>query len=170
MLRHRIVRLLLVLLASIGSSQSFAAGAPVIGYVDIAYLIDNSPQSVQARERLEAEFLPRQQELTELREERSRVESNVTGVESEGSESTQRGERDLRAIERRLQRLEQAFREDLNIKRNSELKNVRTRVLESVAVFARQEGFDLILTDGVLFASASVDATQRVLEQLRKQP
>lgn len=161
---------LLALLVVFSSAQSMAAIPPVIGFVDIAYLIDHSPQSLQARERLEAEFLPRQQELTELREERSRVESDSTGVDNEDSELLQRGERDIRSIERRIQRLEQAFREDLNIKRNNELKSVRTRVLESVAVFARQEGFDLILTDGVLFASASVDVTQRVLEQLRKQP
>ena len=161
---------LLAMLAAFSSSQSMAEASLVIGFVDIAYLIDHSPQSLQARERLETEFLPRQQELTELREERSRVESDFTGVDSEDSELLQRGERDIRAIERRIQRLEQAFREDLNIKRNNELKSVRTRVLESVAVFARQEDFDLILTDGVLFASASVDVTQRVLEQLRKQP
>lgn len=169
MLRHGLLGLLAMLVA-ISSAQSLAATSPVIGFVDIAYLIDNSPQSLQARERLEAEFLPRQQELTELREERSRAESDFTGVDNEDSELLQRGERGIRAIERRIQRLEQAFREDLNIKRNNELKSVRTRVLESVAVFARQEGFDLILTDGVLFASASVDVTQRVLEQLRKQP
>lgn len=169
MLRGWSLGLLLTLSASL-IAPAIAATAPVIGFVDIAYLIDNSPQSLKARERLEAEFLPRQQELTELREERSRVESKITGVETENTEAAQSNVRELRAVERRLQRFEQAFREDLNIKRNAELKSVRDRVLESVAVFARQEGFDLIITDGVLFASASVDVTQRVLEHLRKQP
>lgn len=169
MLRRWSLGLLLALSVALVSPPALAVTAPVIGFVDIAYLIDNSPQSLKARERLEKEFLPRQQELTELREERSRVESKVTGVDTENTNESQSVERDLRAVERRLQRLEQAFREDLNIKRNNELKSVRDRVLESVAVFAREQGFDLILTDGVLFASSSVDVTQRVLEHLRKQ-
>lgn len=166
MLRASILGLCLALALASAAGRA-ADDAPVIGFVDIAYLIDNSPQSQRARERLEAEFLPRQQELTELRDERARAESALTGVD--GDEGA-RAERDLRALERRLQRLEQAFREDLNIKRNDELKRVRTEVLESVAVFARQQGFDLILTDGVLYASTSVDVTQRVLEQLRGRP
>ncbi len=147
-----------------------AAPSPVVGFVDVAYLIDNSPQSLKARERLEGEFMPRQQELTELRGERDRANTALTELDAAEETAKQSGESDLRAIERRLKRLEQAFREDLNIKRNVELKSVRDRVLESVANFARQEGFDLILTDGVLYASASIDVTQRVLEQLRTQP
>ncbi len=169
-LRHWLTGLLLTLFVALFSPVVLAAAPPLLGFVDIAYLIDNSPQSLQARERLEQEFMPRQQELAELREERLRSEAQLNEMNEEEKEPLQRSERNLRAMERRLQRMEQAFREDLNIKRNTELKKVRDHVLESVTIFARQEGFDLILTDGVLFASTSMDVTQRVLELLRKQP
>ncbi len=161
---------LLALILSLSIATARAAAPPIVGFVDVAYLIDNSPQSLKARERLESEFMPRQREVTELRGERDRVRSELAEVEAVDEAAKQRGELDLRAIERRLQRLEQAFREDLNIKRNNELKSVRDHVLESVTTFARQEGFDLILTDGVLFASGGVDVTQRVLKLLRTQP
>lgn len=170
MLRQWSLGLLMIAISSPLLALTPTAVSPVLGFVDIAYLIDNSPQSLKARERLEQEFEPRQKELSELRGEHDREVSRLAGVNAANAEAAQQSGRDRRAAERRLRRLEKAFQEDLNIKRNNELKSVRDRILESVTAFARREGFDLIFTDGVLFASTRMDVTQRVLEQLRKQP
>jgi len=156
-----------LLVLTLVASPLLIAAEPVIGFVDIAYLIDNSPQSLQARQRLEEEFLPRQQELAELREEKVRLDAKLANLASDEVTAIADIERETRALTRRTQRVEQAFREDLNVKRNRELKKVRDQIIESVNAFARDQGFDLVLTDGVLFASTSVDITQRVLETLR---
>jgi Skp family chaperone for outer membrane proteins len=38
--------------------------------------------------------------------------------------------------------------------------------MQEVEVFARAQGYDLIIGDGVLFATATVDVTAQVLERL----
>lgn len=139
-----------------------------IGFVNVGYLIDNSPQAEAATERLELEFQPRQREVTETRGLLDSLREEVAEAE-ENNEGTTELQRRIAEIERRLVRTEQAFREDLNIQRNIELRNVREKVLQSVADFANAQGFDVILTEGVVFASERIDVTERVLQQLREQ-
>lgn len=139
-----------------------------IGFVNVGYLIDNSPQAEAATERLELEFQPRQREVAETRGLLDSLRGEVAEAEENNEETTEL-QRRIAEIERRLVRTEQAFREDLNIQRNIELRNVREEVLQSVADFANAQGFDVILTEGVVFASERIDVTERVLQQLREQ-
>lgn len=139
-----------------------------IGVVNIGYLIDNSPQAEAATERLELEFQPRQKEVAETRGllEALRAEASATEDSEDRDVELQRR---IVELERRLVRTEQAFREDLNVQRNIELRTVREEVLKSVSDFATAQGFDVILTEGVVFASERIDVTERVLQQLREQ-
>ncbi len=68
-----------------------------------------------------------------------------------------------------MRRAEQDFREELNIQKNSEFKNVRVLVLEAIADFGKRENYDLIVSDGVLFANPRVDVTERILESLDRE-
>ncbi len=75
-------------------------------------------------------------------------------------------DRETRGLERRIKRSEQDFREELNIQKNNEFKNVRILVLEAIAEFGKQQDYDLIVSDGVLFANKRIDVTERILESL----
>ena len=75
-------------------------------------------------------------------------------------------ERELRKTERRVKRDEQEFREELNIQKNLEFKKVRVYVLEAIATFAKRYEYDLIISDGVLFANKKIDVTDEVLSEL----
>jgi outer membrane protein len=136
-----------------------------VGFVDIPFLIDEAPQSKQASARLEQEFAPRQQDiktqkalLSELREK----------LEDEDLDLIERAniERELRKTERRVKRDEQEFREELNIQKNLEFKKVRVYVLDAIATFAKRYEYDLIISDGVLFANKKIDVTDEVLTEL----
>ncbi|MEM6987247.1 MAG: OmpH family outer membrane protein [Pseudomonadota bacterium] len=149
-------------------APAFAADGARIGFVNLGYLIDNSPQAEAAKERLELEFQPRQREVAETQGLLDALRAEAAEAE-ENSEQLVELQRRIVEIERRLVRTEQAFREDLNIQRNIELRNVREKVLLSVDEFATAQGFDVILTDGVVFASERIDVTERLLQQLREQ-
>jgi len=153
-------------------APTFAARAEEgsrIGFVDIPYLIDRAPQAVEAERRLETEFAPRQTELelqrAELAERTARLADPDSGLSDSERELL---DRERRALERRIERSELDFREELNIRKNDEFRTVRVLVLEAIAGFGKQQDYDLIVSDGVLFANPRIDVTERILESLRE--
>lgn len=77
-------------------------------------------------------------------------------------------EREIRSLKRDLKRSRDEFREDLNIRRNEELAKLQKLVVETIRAIAQEGGFDLVVTDGVLYASDRIDITAMVLEKLKK--
>ena len=151
-------------------STAPGAASARIGFVDIPYLIDRAPQALEAEQRLEAEFAPRQAELETQRAELARLAARLAdsslGLSDDEREQL---DRETRGLERRIKRSEQDFREELNIQKNDEFKNVRVVVLEAIASFGKQHDYDLIVSDGVLFANARIDVTERILESLLRE-
>lgn len=141
-----------------------------IGFVDIPYLIDKAPQALEAEQRLETEFAPRQAELQQQRDQLAELTAKLNDNSLELSEADQiRLDRETRGLERRIKRSEQDFREELNIQKNNEFKKVRILVLEAIASFGKTHKYDLIVSDGVLFAAKRIDVTERILESLVKE-
>ncbi|MDQ7015048.1 MAG: OmpH family outer membrane protein [Gammaproteobacteria bacterium] len=141
-----------------------------LGFVDIPYLIDKAPTAVEAALRLEKEFAPRQ--LLLQKQQKSLDEKRYL-LEKEGLvisiPKRRLLEKEIRRLKRKKDRNEQDFREDLNIQKNNEFKKVRRSVMEAIAQLAKDEQYDLILSDGVLFASKRTDLTQKLLNLLKSQ-
>ncbi len=141
-----------------------------IGFVDIPYLIDRAPQALEAEQRLETEFAPRQADLEAQRAELEVLAGRLADVTLELSEAELAHlDRQTRGLERRIKRSEQDFREELNFQKNDEFKKVRILVLEAIAEFGRQQDYDLIISDGVLYANESIDVTERILDSLERE-
>ncbi len=138
-----------------------------IGFVDIPYLIDRAPQALEAEQRLETEFAPRQHELEMQRADLAELLAKMSDATLELTEAAfSQLDRESRSLERRIKRNEQDFREELNIQKNNEFKNVRVLVLEAIAQFGEKHDYDLIVSDGVLYANKRIDVTERILESL----
>jgi len=164
--RIRSILLLGAMLVCAANVQAQEA-ASRIGFVDIPYLIDKAPQALEAEQRLETEFAPRQLELQQQRDELSSLNSKLNSSALELDEAERiRLDRESRTLERRIKRSEQDFREELNIQKNNEFKKVRILVLEAIAQFGKTHSYDLIVSDGVLFAAKRIDVTERILESL----
>lgn len=146
-----------------------AAEAPKIGYVDIPYLIDNSPQAEAASADLEKQFGPKQQQLQSKQQEFQQIQQKLQkdGLVMEEAERRQLEQR-LQELKREIQRSQQAFQEELNIQRNSAFKSVRQSVMQAVQNLAKDEGYDLIVGQGALYASDAVNLTDRVLERMKE--
>lgn len=143
------------------------AGDIKLGFVDIPFLIDEAPQAQAASSRLEREFAPRQELIKEQKAELELLRADLDDNSLDAAERAGK-EREYRKIERRMKRDEQEFREELNIQKNQEFKKVRVYVLDAIATFAKSNNYDMIISDGVLFANKTVDVTDKVLFELQQ--
>lgn len=164
----RKIATMLVLLAAMLPAGALAQ-SPKIGYVDVPYLIDNSPQAKEASSQLEEEFGAAQKQLQEKQQEYQRLQQKLQkdGLVMSDSER-QEIEQQMRELKRDIQRDEETFREELNIQRNDAFKRVRNAVMQAVQKLAAEEGYDLVVGQGALYASDAVDLTERVLERMKE--
>jgi outer membrane protein len=165
---RKILALILFALAALPVAGMAAEDAK-IGYVDIQYLIENSPQAQAASQQLETQFGPRQQELQKKQQEFQQIQERLQkdGLVM-GEEKRKELEQRLQELKRDIQRNQQAFREELNIQRNSAFKEVRTAVMNAVQELAREQNYDLVVGQGALYASDAVNLTERVLERMKE--
>lgn len=155
------------LTAALSFSLTAAAAEPKIGVVNVAKLLDESPQARTAMQALQDEFAPRQKDIVKQqddlkgREDKAQRDSDVMG------DAERRNlEKDLRDAQRELSRKQNEYVEDLNIRRNEELGRLQKALMAEVETFAKANGYDLILGDGVLYATNAVDVTPQLLQRL----
>ncbi len=150
-----------------------APGRPVaaevkVGFVNIARILQQAPQAEDARNRIQAEFAPRDRELLERQRAVREMEDNLLKNAAVMSDSERsRLESEMRSLKRELRRSQDEFREDLNVRRNEELSKLQRLVLDVIQELARAENYDLVASEGVAFASERVDITDRVLSKLQ---
>ena len=155
--------------AGLLSSAAIAQTNLKVGVVNIARLIEQSPQYATVSKKLEDEFGPRQRDLTAM-QTRLRTQSEQFQRDSPVMAEAERGnlERQIRDGQRELQRTENEYLEDLNLRRNEELEKLQREVLTRANEYARAQKFDLLLSNQtIIFASTAVDVTEAVLTALK---
>jgi len=151
------------------AGPAFAAEYKV-GFVDATKVLEQAPHMENARIRLEKEFAPRERRLVGVQKEIHALEDKLGrdgAVMSDAEKS--RAEREVRARKRELKRQQDEFRDDLNLRRNDELQKLQRKVIEAIQTLAKKEKFDLIVGDGVVFASKRVDVTAKVIDLLKRE-
>lgn len=136
-----------------------------IGVVNIQALMEQAPQTKSAMDALQEEFAPRQREFVAKQQE---FEDLQTKAQKDfavmGETERSNAEKELRDLQREVTRLQNEFREDLNLRQNEELGKLQRSLLKEVQDYAEAEGYDLIVGDGVLYASSAVNITSNVLQ------
>lgn len=139
-----------------------------IGVVDINRLLQESPQFIVAREKLDDEFAPRRREIvamqTAFEEKAAKLQKDL---EVMGGAEREAAQRELRNEERAILRAQTEFREDSELRNNEVLRVVQQDVIREVVAYGESEDFDLILVEGIVYASDRVNITQTVLERLQ---
>lgn len=150
-------------------AQAQAANSVKIGFVNVQRLLIESPQANAANRALENEFAPRQRDLQGKQKAfKDRADKFQKDGAVMGAEERRNTENDLRKDERELARQIEELREDLNNRKNEELGKLRIDVLRQIEAFAKQGGYDLIVSDG-LYVSPALDVTAQVLQALQSQ-
>ncbi len=80
-----------------------------------------------------------------------------------GETERRNAEKNLRDLQREVNRLQTELREDANLRQNEELGLLQRTILKEVQDYAQQQGFDLVVGEGVLYASTAVNITEEVL-------
>lgn len=146
-----------------------AVGDVSVAFVNIARIIDDSPQSAAAMRELEREFGPRDAELVAEREALARLRERLEQASSERlpPEVIADLEREFTTRSRELRRAQESFTEDLNLRRNEELARLQRRVNEAIVRLARERGIDLVVTErNVLYTSERIDLTDEVIRAM----
>lgn len=143
--------------------------ASKIGYVDLKRLIDDAPQMIEARAKLQREFAPRD---ARLKDDEARLARLKQRYDRDGAIMTRA---DAEALAREIDVLEHAVkrgREDLRKEFDTRAAAERDRIWQvindAVIDYARSQGFDLIIPSPVVYVSPRIDITDAVLERLRQ--
>lgn len=139
-----------------------------IAVVDIKELLDESPQAKSAQKKLEDEFLPRQRELlakqNELKDRETKLQKDGAVM---GVDERRNTEEKLRNDARDFERRQNAFVEDLNLRKNDTLGKLQVELVKQVQGYAKLHGYDLVVSGGVLYAGPNLDITRQVLESVK---
>ena len=165
------MRLFPILLLLCFSLPSIAQdGSYKIGFVNTARVLKEAPQARKVEERLKAEFEPREAQIKEKRSEILALEDIMKSDYPPSSNTRRKLEREIRLKVSQLKFLEQEFREDQNLRRNEEIRELQ-QVISNVLKTQGDSGeFDLILTEGVSYVSDQIDITTQTIEMLKQLP
>ncbi len=136
-----------------------------IGYVDMKEVLDNAPQVLAGRARLDQEFRARNDaiEMDEMRA--AALEARIQQGDL-SADSHMQVERDLRDLHRNITRRKEDLRDELSFRRTEEVQNLEEQINVAVQEIAERNGFDLIVASPVVYASPDLDITDLILEQL----
>ncbi len=141
-----------------------------IGVVNAVRILEQSPQARKTTALIENEFSPRNKQLIEEQKNLQTMEDRLAKDAAVMSETERRNlERDIINKRRELTRDQDEFREDLTFRRNEELGKIQTEIVNAIQIVARDNNFDLVMSEGVIFASAKVDMTDMVIKYLSDQ-
>ena len=153
---------------SLLSAYSGSAFAEIkIGFVDVAKLSESAPQIRSAQMKMDAEFGSREKEIIALQREITAMEEALArdGAVMSDSERSKK-ERAILTKRREGKRVQEEFRDDINIRRNEILRKVNTEIGKAIEEYAKQNKFDLIIAQGVMYSSDKVDVTAKILKKL----
>jgi len=138
-----------------------------IGIVDVNKILKDAPQTISANKKLEKEFSSRTEKL----------KTKIKTLEADGKkfqkesltmsdDQREKAERGLQQRRIEIQRDERELREDMDLRRREEIGDLQEKINITIDKMAADEGYDLILYNGIAFASSKVDITNAVIKAL----
>jgi outer membrane protein len=158
-------RTICVVLLGLALSVTVNAQELRIGYVDMKQVLDNAPQVVAGRAKLDQEFRARNDAI-EMDETRGNALEQRLQQADMTSESRLQLERELRDIRRNVTRRKEDLRDELSFRRTEEVQALEEQINIAVQEIAQRNGYDLIISSPVIYANPDLDITDLILEQL----
>ena len=168
-LRNINVVLLVTYFLSIAGISSVLAEDLKIGAVNTIRILDKSPQAISANTLIKKEFSSRDRELVAQQKRVKAMEDRLAKDGAIMSEQERKKiERDLIGKRRDLKRGQDEFREDVNFRFNEERSKIQKEVYEAIQHVAKDKGYDLVLFDGVAYASPKADFSDLIITYLKE--
>ena len=140
-----------------------------IGYVVVEKILKEAPQTTASNKKLEKEFKSRTDSLQKkgkaLQKQQKDFDKNsVTMTAAE----RQKSQKKIQNSKIEIQRIERELREDIDIRRREEIGKLQKKINEAIEEMAKKDKYDLILYQGVAYASKEIDITDKLIEVLGK--
>ncbi len=163
--RKIIKGLLLSVVLACFTSAAFAK----VAVFDFNKILKNSPLAQAANKRLKKQFAEREKTIIQLRK---KVREKENKLSSDGVTMTRdkirKIELNIRKDKRKIKRLQEDLREDVTIRRNSELRKLHAKVKKAVASVAKKGKYTLVLvSNGVFYYDQTVDITKKVIAEMK---
>jgi outer membrane protein len=141
-----------------------AAQEVKVGFVSLQAIVERAPQTKAVMEALREEFAPREREIVakqkEIEDLQAKVQKDLAVM---GETERRNAEKNLRDLGRDFERLRTEYQEDSNLRQNEEIGQLQRAVLKEVQDYAAAQGYDLVVGDGVLYVSGTINITEDVL-------
>ncbi|MDA1029925.1 MAG: OmpH family outer membrane protein [Proteobacteria bacterium] len=137
-----------------------------IGFVNTDRVFKEAAPALRSQKKLQEEFAPRDQEIKAINSQATEVKAKLEKDGLTMAESEKRAlESELARLSREIQRLQREFREELNLRKQEELKVILRIANEEIDKIATEEKYDLILQEAV-YRSDRLDITDKVIKAL----
>jgi outer membrane protein len=137
-----------------------------IGFVNTDRVFKEAAPALRSQKKLQDEFAPRDQEIKAVNAQATQVKAKLEKDGLTMAESEKRAlESELARLSREIQRLQREFREELNLRKQEELKVILRIANEEIDKIAAEEKYDLILQEAV-YRSDRLDITDKVIKAL----
>ena len=140
-----------------------------VGFVQVDKILQEAPQTIESNKKLEKEFSARTEKLKAdvkaLKDKEAAFSKDALTMKDSERDTKEKALSQMRVD---VQRKERELREDINIRRNEELGGLQEQINKAVTSVAKAESFDLVLYNGVAYASEKIDITDKILKSLGK--
>lgn len=144
------------------------AHAQKIAVINYTKAVENSPQFAAIQKAIQAEFTNKNKELKEAQKKIKKLEDQLKkNKDVMSSAEVKRQEQDIRSRRRKLQFELQETKDDFTMRANEERRKLIRQVIEVVREIGKEESIDVILSEGVVYASEKADITDKVIERLK---
>ncbi len=139
-----------------------------IAIVDVVRVLEQSPQARVAREQLEQEFSPGDQELQDKQSNLLELEEKLEKEDDVLSEAELSSLRlDILRRRREVKSLGDRLRDELTFRRNEEFARIQKVIIQVIRSEAKSGDYGLVLGEGYLYAAPALDITDQVIERLK---
>ena len=140
-----------------------------IGYVVVEKVLKDAPQTASSNKKLEKEFKSRtdglQKKVKAIQAQEKDFKKNSLTMSDSDKKKAQKKIQNSKID---VQRIERELREDIDIRRREEIGKLQEQINKSIEELAKKEKYDLILYQGVAYASKGIDITNDLIEALGK--
>jgi outer membrane protein len=140
-----------------------------IGYVVVEKILKKAPQTASSNKKLEKEFKSRtdslQKKVKSIQKQEKDFNKNSVTM---SSDERQKAQKKIQNSKIEIQRIERELREDIDIRRREEIGKLQQKINEAIEEMAKKEKYDLILYQGVAYASNEIDITDKLIKVLSK--
>ncbi len=164
---NKTIRKAMFLILFFFSGYSFCTNK--IGFVDMDKLIDNSPQISNARALITSEFELQYTGIEQKEADLERLENRITkdGAMMSLADLKPLQER-ARILDRQIRRAKEDLKDAISIRKNQILSKIQDDLNKTVEQYARDNGYDAILINAILYVSDEMNITSEILQILKQ--